>query len=77
MEARELVGDWIEADQAAEYLDLSKGTSFKVVGYSTYTNQVIVDAYNQGWEILDPGDIVVEKCETYWYVLPEEITKVL
>lgn len=77
MEARELVGNWIEADQVAEYLDLSEGTSFKVVGYSTYTNQVIVDAYNQGWEILDPGDIVVEKCETYWYVLPEEITKVL
>lgn len=77
MKAEEFVGKWIEADGAAEYLDLSEGTAFKVVGYSTYINQVIIDAYNKGWEILDPGDFVVEKCETYWYILPSGITRVL
>ena len=77
MKAKEFVGKWIGAARAAEYLNLPVGTTFKVVGYCTYLNQVIVDAYNQGWKILDSGDLVVEECETYWYVPLSGITKVL
>lgn len=48
------------------------GEKVEVVGYrdNEYTYQLIVDASKiEGWyeEFLDPQDVVVKKCERYWY----------
>lgn len=77
MEAEELLGKWICSDYLAASLKVPADTAFKVVGRVQHTDLVIVDARRWGWRGLDEGDVVVEKCETYWYLSPEEITKVL
>lgn len=48
------------------------GEKVEVVGYrdNEYTFPLIVDASKiEGWylEFLDPQDVVVKKCERYWY----------
>ena len=48
------------------------GEKVEVVGYrdNEYTFPLIVDASKiEGWywEFLDPQDVVVKKCESYWY----------
>lgn len=48
------------------------GETVEVVGYrdNEYTFPLIVDASKiEGWywEFLDPQDVVVKKCERYWY----------
>lgn len=48
------------------------GEKVEVVGYrdNEYTYPLIVDASKiEGWygEFLDPQDVVVKKCERYWY----------
>lgn len=77
METKELVGKCIRADGLAASLPMPADTAFKVVGYSADMNWVIADAGCWGWKGLDSDDIVIEKCETYWYIHPEDITKVL
>lgn len=77
MEAKELVRKCIETDLATMHISMSGNATFKVVGYNADMNCAIVDAYHWGWKILEPDDIIIEKCETYWYVRPMEITKVL
>lgn len=77
MEAKELVGRCIEVDLAAMHISMSGNAMFKVVGYNADMNCAIVDASYWGWKGLDLDDIVIEKCETYWYALPGEIIKVL
>ena len=49
------------------------GEKLEVVGYrdNEYDFPLIVDASKLGgwyWEFLDPQDVVVKKCERYWYV---------
>lgn len=49
------------------------GEKVEVVGYrdSEYTFPLIVDASKiEGWywEFLDSQDVIVKKCERYWYV---------
>ena len=49
-----------------------EGEVSEVVGYrdKEYTCPLIVDASKfEGWywEFLDPQDVVVKKCERYWY----------
>lgn len=77
MEIRELVGKWIVADLAAVTLDQSGNDVFRVVGYDANTNWVIVDAGNQGWKGAARDCDIAEKCETYWYMRPEDIIGVL
>lgn len=77
MEAKELVGKWIVADLAAVTVDQSGNATFRVVGYDANTNWVIVDAGNQGWKGAAWDGSIAEKCETYWYMRPEDIIKVL
>lgn len=77
METKELVGKCIRAEGLVESLSMPADTAFKVVGYNADMNWAIVDAGRWGWKGLDVGDFVAEKCETYWYVTSEEITKVL
>lgn len=48
------------------------GEKVEVVGYrdNEYTYPLIVEASKiEGWygEFLDPQDVVVKKCERYWY----------
>lgn len=48
------------------------GEKVEVVGYrdKEYAYPLIVDASKiEGWyeELLDPQDVVVKKCEKYWY----------
>lgn len=77
MEAKDLVGKCIEVDLAAMHISMSGNATFRVVGYSACTNWAIADAGPWGWKWMEPDDIVIEKCETYWYILPMAITKVL
>lgn len=77
MKAKDLVGKWIVADTVARALNMPADTAFKVVGYTTY-GDCIVDAGLDGWSwrALTRSDIVLEQCEFYTYVRPEDITKV-
>lgn len=77
METKKLVGKWIKSKVLADDLRMPADTAFKVVGYSSGTNWAIADAGRKGWKRLFRDDIIAEKCETYWYILPAEITKVL
>lgn len=77
MKAKELVGMQVESDVLTGELNAPVGTAFKVVGYNASANWVIVDAGRKGWKSLFSDDFIAEKCETYWYVLLDEITKVL
>lgn len=77
MKAKELVGKWVVVDLAETNLRKSGSVAFKAVGYYADMNYVIVDAGSWGWDSLDPDDIVIEKCENYWYIHLEGITKVL
>ena len=77
MEAKELVGKRIVSEVVTDELNAPAGTAFKVVGYGPDLNWAIIDAGRWGWKELDPEDRVTEKCKTYWYVRPVEITKVL
>ena len=77
METKELVGKCIRADGLAVSLHMPADTAFKVVGYNADMNWAIADAGRWGWKGLDLDDIVIEKCETYWYIIPVDITKVL
>lgn len=77
MKVKELVGEWVVVDLAAISSRRSGNVAFKVVGYNADMNWVMVDAGNWGWDNLDRGDIVAKKCENYWYIRLEEITKVL
>lgn len=77
MEAKELVGKCIRADGLAVSLLMPADTAFKVVGYNADMNWAIADAVRWGWNGLDLDDVVIEKCETYWYIIPSDITKVL
>lgn len=48
------------------------GEKLKVVGYSrnesTGEPLLIVDALQRrGWSALEPSDVVLKKCESYWY----------
>ena len=54
------------------------GGKSEVVGYrdDEYTSPLIVDASKlEGWygEFLDPQDVVVKKCERYWYVSVDDL----
>lgn len=54
------------------------GEKAEVVGYrdSEYAFPLIADASKiDGWyrEFLDPQDVVVKKCERYWYASIEEL----
>lgn len=54
------------------------GGKSEVVGYrdNEYTFPLIVDASKlEGWywEFLDPQDVVVKKCERYWYVSVDDL----
>ena len=77
MEAKDLVGKWIVADLAAVTLNQSGNDVFRVVGYVPDMNLIIVDAKRWGRKGLIPGDVVIEKCETYWYMRPADIIEVL
>ena len=77
MEAKELVGKWIESKVLSDKLNTPANEAFKVVGYRTDVNWPIIDAGRWGWKGLEPDDIIIEKCETYWLVYPGNITKVL
>jgi hypothetical protein len=77
METKELVGKWIESEVLMDTRDVPADTAYRVVGYNADMNAAIVDAGPRGWKGLDSDDIVIEKCETYWYILPVDITKVL
>lgn len=77
MEAKELVGEWIVVDLAETNFGRSGSTAFRAVGYTADTKYMIIDAGNWGWDMLDPDDIVIEKCEAYWYIQPENIIAVL
>lgn len=77
MKAKKLVGKWIEARSLAVPLDMPADTAFRVVGYNADMNWAIADAGSDGWKGVDRDDIIAEKCETYWYILPVDITKVL
>ena len=77
MKAEEFVGKWIRSEVVAGELKAPFGTAFKVVGYNSGTNWAIVDAGRKGWKRLFRDDIIAEKCETYWYIRLDEITKVL
>lgn len=55
------------------------GGKSEVVGYrgNEYAFPLIVDASKLGglyWESLDPQDVVVKKCERYWYVSVDDLT---
>lgn len=76
MKAEELVGKWIESEILAAGQRMPADTAFKVVGFTLDENWAIVDAGLIGWKWLEAGDILIEKCETYWYVPTEDITKV-
>lgn len=76
MKAKELVGKWIFSKVVADELNAPAGTMFKVVGYATDTDWVIVDAKQGGWKELIPGDVIVEECETYMYAHTDYITVV-
>lgn len=47
------------------------GRTREVVGYTTWldgSRSLIVDASEDGgWNKLDDGDVIVKKCESYWY----------
>ena len=79
MKAEELVGKWIESDTVARDLNVPADTAFRVVGLTLAleVNWAIVDAGLNGWKWMEQDNIAIEKCETYWYVRPEDITKVL
>lgn len=77
MKAKELVGKCIESEVLTDAQCMPADTAFRVVGYNADMNWAIVDAGPNGWKWIEPDDIVIEKCETYWYILPVEITKVL
>lgn len=76
MKAKELVGKWIFSKVVTDELNAPAGTMFKVVGYVSDTDWVIVDAEQEGWKELIPGDVVVEECETYMYAHMDYITVV-
>lgn len=81
MKAKELVGKLVTSN----YLERRRifpsgfpsGAKFKVVGYECDLGWAIIDADSWGWQSLDMHDCVTEKCKTYWYLRPCEITKVL
>ena len=77
METKKLVGKWIVSGVLTDEINAPGGTAFKVVGYNSGTNWAIVDAGRKGWKRLFRDDIIAEKCETYWYILPVNITRVL
>ena len=77
MKAKELVGKQIVSKVVADELNAPASTVFKVVGYVPDTDWVIVDAEQGGWKELIPGDVVVEKCETYMYAHMDYLTTVL
>lgn len=77
METKGLVGKWIESEVLADDLCMPADTAFKVVGIALDVNWAIVDAGLKGWKWMEPGNLVIEKCETYMYVHPDSITKVL
>lgn len=76
MKAKELVGKVIVSKVVADELNAPAGTVFKVVGYVLDTDWAIVDAGQTGWKELIPGDVVVERCETYMYAHMDYITVV-
>lgn len=77
MKAEEFVGKWIVSEVLTDEINAPEGTAFKVVGFVPDMDLVIVDARRWGWKGPDPDDIVTGECETYKYVRPGEITKVL
>ena len=77
MKAKELVGKWIVSKVLADELNAPAGTVFKVVWHVPDTDWAIVDAGQEGWKELIPGDVVVEECETYMYAHLDYITEVL
>lgn len=76
MKAKELVGKVIVSKVLTDELNAPAGTVFKVVGYVPDTDWAIVDAEQRGLKELIPGDVVVEKCETYMYAHMDYITVV-
>lgn len=77
MEAKDLVGKLVTSNYLESRRTFPPGATFKVVGYECGLNWVIIDADLWGWQGLDMYDCVTEKCKTYWYLRPCEITKVL
>ena len=77
MKAKELVGKLVTSNYLERRKNLPPGVEFKVVGYECDLGWAIIDADLWGWQYLDMYDRVTEKCKTYWYVRPGEITKVL
>ena len=77
METKELVGKCIESEVLTDTRGVPADTAFRVVGYNADMNWAIADAGSDGWKGVERDDIIAEKCETYWYILPVDITKVL
>lgn len=77
MKAKDLVGKLVTSNYLESRRVFPSGAKFKVVGYECELNWVIIDADLWGWQGLDMYDCVTEKCKTYWYLRPCEITKVL
>ena len=76
MKAKELVGKRIFSKVVTDELNAPASTGFKVVGYVPDTDWAIVDAGQEGWKELIPGDVVVEECETYMYAHMDYITTI-
>ena len=77
MKAKDLVGKLVTSNYLESRRIFPSGATFKVVGYECDLGWVIIDADLWGWQGLDMYDCVTEKCKTYWYLRPCEITKVL
>lgn len=77
MEAKELVGKWVESEVLTDEINAPAGTAFKVVGYTTYGN-CIVDAGSDGWswKALTRSDVILEQREFYRYLSTENVSKV-
>lgn len=77
MKAKDLVGKLVTSNYLESRRTFPPGATFKVVGYESDLNWVIIDADLWGWQGLDMYGRVTEKCKTYWYLRLCEITKVL
>lgn len=78
MKAEEFVGKWIVSEVLTDEINAPAGTAFKVVGYVLDTDWLlIVSAGRWGWKGLASDDFVAEQCETYKYVILDDITEVL
>ena len=50
---------------------------FRVVGYNSHEARLIVDGGADGWTLLDGWDVIIIRCDTYWYMSTNRIINVL